>query len=219
MLSVNNVTVRFKAAVAVNGVSFALDAIEKACADGAADESWRCADTETLSRVLAMCDCGSIGLMGHSLGGATAVTLGRTRDDVAAVIDFDGTMLGEITGVENGVDIINEEAYPVPLLSFNNEPHQNEINECRANGLTYANITVIDNAKESFETCFVGSEHMNFTDLPMFSPFLASLLGTGTADPVECVTKMNELTLKFFDCCIKNDGEFTAEDYYEFSER
>ena len=199
-------------------VNFVLDTIERACSDSDLDASWHCDDAQNVSKVLKMCDCSKVGLMGHSLGGATAVTLGRTRDEVAAVIDFDGTMLGEITGVISGTDIINEEEYPLPLLSFNNESHQKEIDEYKASGKTYANTVVIGNAKESFETYFVGTEHMDFTDLPMFSPFLGSLLGTGTADTEKCVMKMNEITLRFFDSYIKNEGEFTVEDHYEFSE-
>ena len=198
-------------------VSFALDSVKKACADSKLDESWHCDDADTLLKVLDKCDCESIGLMGHSLGGATAVALGRTRDDVDAVIDFDGTMLGEVTGVENGEDVINEEAYPLPLLSFNNAEHQREIDEYKAEGKTYSNTVVLANAKEGYETCFVGTEHMDFTDLPMFSPFLGSLLGSGEIDTEKSVTKMNEITLDFFNCYLKNDGSFAVEESYEFS--
>ena len=198
-------------------VNFVLDSIEKACDCGNLDASWNCDDNDEILRALAMCDCSSIGLMGHSLGGATAVTLGRTRDDIDAVIDFDGTMLGEVTGVENGVAIVNEEPYTVPLLSFNSEKHKTKVDNCRADGTTYANVTVIDNAEESFETAFIGAEHMNFTDLPMFSPMLGKMLGIGTADPQECVEKMNEITLEFFDCYLKNDGDFSVEESYDFS--
>lgn len=41
------------------------------------------------------------GLMGHSLGGATAVSVGR-REDVTAVVDLDGTMLGEEGNIKKG---------------------------------------------------------------------------------------------------------------------
>ena len=198
-------------------VSFALDSIEKACSDGALNDSWHCDDAAEITRALDMCDCESIGLMGHSLGGATAVALGRTRDDVDAVIDFDGTMLGEVIGVENGKEVINEEAYPLPLLSFNNNEHQRQIDEYKAEGKTYSNTVVLANAKEGYETCFVGTEHMDFTDLPMFSPFLGSMLGTGDIDTEKSVTKMNEITLDFFNSYLKNDGSFAVEESYEFS--
>lgn len=60
-----------------------------------------------------------IGLFGHSMGGASSVELGRTRGDIAAVIDLEGTMFGEYTGFENGSYVYEEEPYPVPLLDVN----------------------------------------------------------------------------------------------------
>ena len=50
-------------------------------------------DKETILKVLAKTDTGKIGLMGHSLGGASSVALGRERKDIGAVIDLDGTMI------------------------------------------------------------------------------------------------------------------------------
>jgi dienelactone hydrolase len=44
--------------------------------------------------VFSLIDCENIGLMGHSLGGATSAEIGRLRPDIDAVIVLDGTMLG-----------------------------------------------------------------------------------------------------------------------------
>ncbi len=60
-----------------------------------------------------------IGLFGHSLGGATAVAVGRQRNDIDAVIDLEGTMLGEYEDYENDNYVINSEPYQVPLLDVN----------------------------------------------------------------------------------------------------
>ena len=65
--------------------------------------------------VLTHIDTDRIGLMGHSMGGATAVEVGKIRDDIDAVIDIDGTMLGNIKGVKDGKYIIDETPYTVPL--------------------------------------------------------------------------------------------------------
>ena len=78
---------------------------------------------ETIRAILSMTDTEHIGLMGHSMGGAASVTVGRTRDDIDAVIDLDGTMLGEQFSYSNGEYDFYDEAYPVPLLSVNNEEH------------------------------------------------------------------------------------------------
>ncbi len=56
----------------------------------------------------------TIGVMGHSLGGASSVTLGRTRDDIDAVIDLDGTMLGEELSYENDTYDFLRENIPFP---------------------------------------------------------------------------------------------------------
>lgn len=60
-----------------------------------------------------------IGLFGHSLGGATAVAVGRQRNDIDAVINLEGTMWGEYKGYENDEFVINAELYQIPLLDVN----------------------------------------------------------------------------------------------------
>jgi len=166
---------------------------------------------EEVGKILAMTDTEQIGLMGHSMGGAASVTLGRTRDDIDAVINLDGTMLGEQFGYHNGEYEFYEEAYPVPLLVLNNEPHHFEGEEVQ---MLYVNRFVLANAVDAKYTYFKGSGHMNFTDLPLFSPVLAGLLGVGEVDAKECVVKMNQLILDYFNCYLKNMGEVVVKEYY-----
>ena len=169
------------------------------------------AEASTLLQVLSKIDIDKIGMMGHSLGGATSVTIGRTRGDVKAVIDLDGTMLGEELAYENGAYQYYDEPYPIPLLAINQESHQEDIEKY---GTLYVNGCVLANAKDASYTYFKGSEHMNFTDLPLFSPFLASKLGMGSIDAKECITTMNGIVLQFFDHYLKGQGEFHISEYY-----
>ena len=112
--------------------------------------------------------------MGHSLGGATAVSVGR-RDDISAVIDLDGTTLGEELSVtDEGILKVNEEPYGNPLLSIDNDEHHSQRLESKKKGEIYPNNVIIDNALQGFETYFKGSGHMNFTDFPIFAPTLAN---------------------------------------------
>ena len=60
-----------------------------------------------------------IGLFGHSLGGAAVVAVGRQREDISAVIDLEGTMLGEYQGYADGRHTYYETSYPLPLLDVN----------------------------------------------------------------------------------------------------
>ena len=168
------------------------------------------AQFETAARLI---DTGKIGLMGHSLGGATAVTVGR-RDDVSAVIDIDGTMLGEQTGFNDGRYVINEEPYRKPLLVIDNEESHRECIELRKTGYDYANNVVLDNAENAYNTYFTGAGHMNYTDLPLISPFFAKMLGTGDINPEMCIDKLNRLILDFFNCHLKGQGEFSVQEYY-----
>ena len=168
------------------------------------------AQFETAARLM---DTDKIGLMGHSLGGAAAVTVGR-RDDISAVIDIDGTMIGEQEGFEDGRYIINEEPYTAPLLDIYNEHHHSDCIEARNTGYAYANNIVLDNAENAYSTYFVGADHMNMTDLPLISPFFAKQLGTGEIDPEKCTDTLNKLILDFYDCYLKGQGEFSVQEHY-----
>lgn len=166
---------------------------------------------ETIRGILSMTDTEHIGLMGHSMGGAASVTVGRTREDIDAVIDLDGTMLGEQFSYINGEYDFYDEAYPVPLLSVSNEAHYFEGQDLAD---WYVNSWVLANAKDAKYTYFKGSGHMNFTDLPLFSPALAKMLGIGTIDPEECVITMNQLVLDYYNCYLKDMGEVVVQEGY-----
>lgn len=195
-------------------MNFAVDTLKSAASandfsnwtftDGSKDQF------ETAARLI---NTEKIGLMGHSLGGAESVTVGR-REDISAVIDIDGTMIGEQTGFENGKYIVNEEPYTTPLLEIENEEAHFDAIEAEKTGYVYANNVVQKNAVNAYQTYFVGAGHMNFTDLPLISPFLAEKLGTGDIDPEKCTDTLNGLILDFFDCYLKGQGEFGVQEHY-----
>jgi predicted dienelactone hydrolase len=152
-----------------------------------------------------------IGLFGHSLGGATAAQLGRERKDVDAVIVIDGTMIGEETGFENGHAVLNREPYPVPLMNLYNENHYEDAKQL---GTAYNNLSASAHAGKAYDVVIRGSGHLNFTDLPLFSPVLAKMLGTGTVDSRYCIETMNRVVLQFFDNTLKNSGDFELKTEY-----
>lgn len=201
-------------------MNFALDSV-KAVKEAAGEQTnaslpsyWYVGETSTeqeILDILSMTNTEEIGLMGHSLGGATSVTLGRTRDDIDAVIDLDGTMLGEEFSYIDGVYDFYEEAYPIPLLAVSNEAHYFEGKELTE---LYVNHVVLANAVDAKYTYFKGSGHMNFTDLPLFSPALASFLGVGEVDAEECIVTMNQMILDYFNCYLKDMGEVTINESY-----
>ena len=199
----------------VDDENFVLDTIETAKRNKSIDESWHTEDQTGIISVLEHTDTDKIGLMGHSLGGATAVALGRERSDIDAVIDLDGTMLGEIKGVENGKNVYYSEPYPVPVLDFTKETDYNDREQYKSEkGYPYVNEYVTDNAKVSKTVVFNGVKHMDFTDLPLISPFLASMLGSGDADHEETLTTVNGIVLNWFDYYLKNEGTLDIKAQY-----
>ncbi|MFZ7134636.1 MAG: hypothetical protein ACOWWR_20005 [Eubacteriales bacterium] len=119
-------------------------------------------------------DPGKIGLMGHSLGGSSLAQLGRDRNDIDAVIVLDGTMLGEEVAYENNEIIFNDTPYHVPILNVYVEDHYTNV--MKLNGDAYDKFHASKNAVCAYETVFKNAGHLNFTDLPLFSPTLAKML-------------------------------------------
>jgi predicted dienelactone hydrolase/uncharacterized membrane protein SirB2 len=150
--------------------------------------------------VSSLIDPDRIGLFGHSLGGATAAQLGRERSDVDAVAVIDGTMFGEEIAFEDGHAVLNDAPYPVPLLNLYNEEHYEE---ALGLGTAYENLSAGARAPEAYDVVIRGSGHLNFTDLPLFSPALARMLGTGEVDSRSCIETMNQIVLQFFDHALK----------------
>ena len=168
---------------------------------------------QTVDNIFRKIDMDKIGVMGHSLGGATAVSIGRQRTDIDAVIDLDGTMLGEETACNDNIYTINEMPYPVPLLCIDTTGHYEE-------GLTYGdqyvNNVILKNAVDGKEIHFDNTEHMDFTDLVFFSPFLASLLGSGDVDKTNCIETMNGVILNYYNHYLKQTEELNLQERYSF---
>lgn len=161
--------------------------------------------------VYQMIDTEKIGVFGHSIGGATAAQLGRNRKDIDAVIVIDGTLLGEAINFVDGKEILIEDAYPIPILDiFNEEHYQNALE----NKSVYANMVMANNAAHGKQTVFKKAGHLNFTDLPMFSPFLADILGTGDINSRDCIETMNQIVLSYFNYYLKEFKELNIQAEY-----
>ena len=191
-------------------MNFAIDSLKTGNID-----SWYVGSSqrEGVLQAVSLIDSSRVGLIGHSMGGATAVTCGR-RDDISAVVDLDGTMLGENLGINGDEIIINEEPYHTPLLNFQNQEHHDQAVEAEKTGYVFSNNIIIDNADTAYCTYFANSGHMDFTDLPLFSPVLAKNLGTGDVDNGVMIDTLNGLVLRFFDCYLKGEGSFSVNEYY-----
>ena len=200
----------------VADMNFALDSLIAGADSEDLESFWfeNDASKESVIRMLSHIDTDKIGLMGHSMGGATAVEVGKIRDDIDCVIDIDGTMLGNIKGVKDGKYLIDETPYTVPLFELENEESHWDLLEIAKMDYPYPNITIKDTAKTYYCTYFGGTLHMDYTDLPLFSPFLAKMLGSGNVDHAYVSDTVNSLEVRFFDCYLKGEGSFSVNEHY-----
>ena len=200
-------------------MGFALDTIQQAKAQNSLSDAWSANQPTEILNVLSMMDTDKIGLIGHSMGGAAAVALGRDRTDIDAVIDLDGTMLSEIHSIEKGKCTYNDAPYPVPLLDFRQESDYDDmVSRLEPNsyvfGFSDVNQNTVAHANAGKTVIAKKAGHMNFTDLPMFSPFLSSLLGTGDVDGEEFMYTVNEVVLNWFDYYLKEEGSLNIQPTY-----
>ena len=201
----------------IDDENFVLDTIEEAKKSGTLGTAWHTEQADDVTFVLNMTDIEKIGLMGHSLGGATSTAVGRERDDIDAVIDLDGTMLSERKSLADGKYQYYEEPYPVPILDFTKQKDYNDREQYKIdNGYAYVNEDVIKNAKDGRTVIFSKVGHMDFTDLPLISPTLAAMLDNGKAevDNAEFMTLVNSIVLNWFDYYLKGEGTLDIQANY-----
>lgn len=151
-------------------------------------------------------DAERIGLFGHSMGGEAAAQTARNRSDISAVINLDGTFTGDEIDFKNGASVFTDEPFPVPMLVIYSEYLYDLAAEYESKGYEYVNFNTERISDNVISTCFKGSGHLNFTDLPLFSPMLGKVLGnmgTGEIDSLYCINTMNELCGDFFDYALK----------------
>lgn len=156
-------------------------------------------------------DTSKIALTGHSLGGATAAKLGRNRDDISAVVDIDGSMCGDIVSAKGDEVALDTTPYPIPLLNIYGQYHYDN---SRLIADQYMNTLATKNGVDSMETVILGAEHLNYTDLPLFAPGLAKLMGTqgvGNVDARACIQELNEIILNYCNHYLKGNENLSIE--------
>ncbi len=159
------------------------------------DESFRLVDTSR------------IGVMGHSLGGAAALGLGRTRTDIGAVIALEAPFMHDVQGVRDEGFIFHSAAYPIPLLSVYSDSSW----QILESSPQYAqNYTILNDGDATTQDIhWPGTGHMSLTDLILSRPTLCLFFGQSLSlDSKEFLKKSNQTYLQFLDASLKNSPNF-----------
>lgn len=155
-----------------------------------------------------------IGVFGHSMGGAASVGLDRERDDISAVVNIDAPFFSELIYKKELDDFIaGNKDFTTPLLNIYSDDVWRQL---ESSSIYIANKLNNKHFKEAYTVHFQGAKHLSLTDLPLFSPILATIVQRGKADidKLYCIETENELILKFFDSKLKGIGQFTPKETY-----
>jgi len=172
--------------------------------------------------VYSLIDIARIGLMGHSLGGASVGLVARERGDVDAVVLLDADLQGDYVDYSDGKYTLNDEAYPVPLFTIMADDVVNLIARIPDPQDTVAIEHVLATSPHTFRVHIQGTDHQSVTDLALISPFFNSLIvstipktaGGKPVDRLYVVETMNGLVLQFFDAYVKGQGTFNPNPTY-----
>jgi predicted dienelactone hydrolase len=184
-------------------INFVLDTILAQAQEAGSDPVYQLIDPE------------KIGLMGHSLGGESSAEVARERN-------LDADLGGEYLDYVDGKYVMNDTVYPVPILTILADDMVRLIDAIPDANRVVAVEHVSISAPNAYEVHIAGTDHQSLTDLPLFSPFLVSVItnsvkkagGGETADKYYVIEKMNDLVLRFFNVYLKGEGSFMAAGVY-----
>lgn len=177
------------------------------------DQLLALSEQENSERVFQLIDGSRMGIAGHSMGGAAALAMGRQNDKIKAVMALEAPFMYDITGVSDGKLVFTNEEYPVPVLNVYSDA-------------SYANIStwpqyaqnaryLQDEDPKTLNVHISGAGHLTLCDLSIVSPFLTRVLNgqSSKLSGKECLTKVNAISLSFFDCYLKGKGTFVESDW------
>jgi dienelactone hydrolase len=161
--------------------------------------------------VYQLIDTEKIGVMGHSLGGSAALGIGRTRDDVLAVISLEAPFMYDIIDVEDGEFLFTKEKYPVPVLNVYSDSLWEIMSDRPQYAMNYSLLT--DSEETTHNKHISGIGHLSLTDFALTSPILTRMIDgqKSTEDITETIKLINQISLSFFDSYLKEEGLFSTD--------
>ena len=151
-------------------------------------------------------DTSSVGVFGHSFGGAVAAEVCRIDPRFRAGINMDGCLFGESAreGVEQRFLFMSSDG-PAPTPS---ELENSIGTKRRYLAMIYQGDRDVERSLKKYGGYLVkiiGASHANFCDTPLFSP-ISRLSGAGPIEVQHAVVIINDLTLSFFDRHLNGHG-------------
>jgi len=163
----------------VSDISFMIDAIGSKQNQGA--EVWAAVDME------------NIGIFGHSYGGATSLIASIQDERIDAAIALDGWMI------------------PVPLDVIDkgsNKPFYYIGRESWPDPLNYQQLNKFLESSSNQSTMFLsGTEHFDYSDAPLFSPYMQTFGLTGEVPAKELAQKLEDEIVGFFDNHLNHESK------------
>jgi len=144
-------------------------------------------------------DFNRTGVLGHSYGGGTIVQVAYEDERIKAVLSLDGWM--------NPLpDNIINKGIQQPFLFLGRRSWENSDYPDNLDKL-YTFMKGLDS--DHYHFILRNSKHMDFSDVPLFSPLSSLFLQTGSISANKAVQTINRVVLSFFDQYLKEkENEF-----------
>ena len=145
------------------------------------------------AEVWSVVDMERIGVFGHSYGGATSLIASIQDARIDAAIALDGWMIPvPLDVIDRGSDkpfyYIGRESWPDPL--------------------NYQQLNKFLKRSSNQSTLFLtGTEHFDFSDTPLFSPYLQTFGLSGVIPAKELAKKLENEIVGFFDIHLNHESE------------